>query len=137
MYVRPPRPPHQRWPSSGPRVLLVLLLFALPIVLIPAALGTLDEPEAAPRPSAREELDRALAQQGILLSDQRAESNEGGPVDVAGSFVGPSAFDAPPVEVAGDLMPLEDEGADWDDSFADVDEADEGWAWDDEADEAI
>src|SRR5687768_14787158 len=130
--LRPPR--RQLRPQRSnpvPRVLLILLLFGLPLVLIPPALDVLNPPESASPPDPREELNRVLAAQGVVRSDQPAASSVEEPVEVAGYFVTARAFDAPVVQAASEdaLIILEDdeEEEDFDsddgDLFADVDEA--------------
>src|SRR5690348_682454 len=102
------RPPkglaHRRWlskrPNPAPRVLLVLLLFALPMVLIPSILDALNSPAPAPPPDPRDEVSRALAQDGVVLGAVSTPTGEGAPVEVAGQSVTKRAFDAPTREVA-------------------------------------
>src|SRR4051812_36154409 len=100
----PRLPDHRRRskrPNPVPRVLLILLLFALPLVLIPSVLDGLGPVEPVSRPSARDELNRVLAQEGIVLGQETGVSNAEAADEVAGAFVEPSAFSPPPAEPAG------------------------------------
>ena len=103
----------RRWPlkppSPGPRILLILLLFALPLVLLPAVLGVPALFGPPPRLDPREELSRTLTQQGIVFSDQPTGTNEVPAVEVAGQSINQS----PPVEAADEtsLLLMDDEGA--------------------------
>jgi hypothetical protein len=85
-------------PNPVPRVLLILLIFALPLVLIPWVLGGLTAPEPAPRSDPREELNRTLAQQGVVLSDRSGALDDAAPVEVAGQSVTAPLAVAPALE---------------------------------------
>ena len=110
------RQQRRRWrlppPSPGPRILLILLLFALPLVLIPAVLGVPALFGPPPRLDPREELSRTLTQQGIVFSDQPTGTNEVPAVEVAGQSIDQSSSVALPVEAADEtsLLLMDDEG---------------------------
>jgi hypothetical protein len=140
------RPLKERWRSKRqnpvPRVLLILLLFALPLVLIPVALDSPGPSEPPPRADAREEVSRALAQQGVVLGEEPPAPSEE-PVVVAGAFVTASALDPPPLvePQIGDGLVLLDDDDDMDDfdsedadSAGEIDELDEAWDddWEDD-----
>lgn len=117
-------------PNPVPRVLLILLLFALPLVLIPSVLDRLNPPAPpSPRPDAREELNHALAQEGVVLSEPSRTGSEEAPVEVAGQLVAAADDEAPALDAEdGSSLLVDDEAdvLDMDDSESDedVDEAD-------------
>ena len=93
----PPRPLGPTWrrkrPNPVPLVLLILLLFGIPLLLIPPALDAPTPTQSESRLNPREELDRTLAEQGVLPALPSLPAG------------GASSNLAPPVEVARDQLP--------------------------------